>query len=372
MDPLVSLVIPCYKHAHFLSECVTSILAQTHQNFEILIMDNCSPDNTPEVARSFHDPRVRYFRNEVNIGHVRNFNKGIMMSRGKFVCLVPADDYLRNPDVLDRFVKILDRNPHVGYVFSRAFEVQGTKEIGIAHWTDCGNRDRIWNGSTFLKRLIKSDCIVMASAMVRKECFDKIALLSVDLPHACDWYLWCLFALHYQVAYVSQPMVCCRIHEESLTTSLNRDSAPICIVDELNVLWRVALEAERAARPSFRSLCNASIANHAAHAIMSGPAGATRAGLNEQEFEAMVRVNARDAKDKNDLWASVYRVLGDEQYWDGHPGEAMRSYSLALKLRPWRPKVWAKYILLWTGQFGTIIRRLCASSAVAARLKEHP
>ena len=84
MDPIVSFVVPCYRLAHLLPECISSILAQTYQDFEILIMDNCSPDNTPEVARSFDDPRVKHIRNEVNLGHLRNFNKGIATSRGKY------------------------------------------------------------------------------------------------------------------------------------------------------------------------------------------------------------------------------------------------------------------------------------------------
>jgi len=63
MNPLVSFVVPCYKFAHLLPQCVNSILEQTYQNYEILIMDNCSPDTTPEVAASFKDPRVKHIRN---------------------------------------------------------------------------------------------------------------------------------------------------------------------------------------------------------------------------------------------------------------------------------------------------------------------
>ena len=67
-DPMVSFVVPCHKLAHWLPDCVASILSQTCRDFEVLIMDDCSPDNTSEVARSFQDPRVRYIRNETNLG----------------------------------------------------------------------------------------------------------------------------------------------------------------------------------------------------------------------------------------------------------------------------------------------------------------
>ncbi len=65
-------------------------------------MDDFSPDNTPEVARSFDDPRVRHIRNDPNLGHLRNYNKGISLSRGKYVWLISADDYLRKPHVLKK------------------------------------------------------------------------------------------------------------------------------------------------------------------------------------------------------------------------------------------------------------------------------
>ena len=118
--PKVSFVVPCYKLAQFLPECVTSILGQTFQDFEILIMDDCSPDNTPEVARSFDDARVVYMRNEVNLGHLRNYNKGIELSRGQYVWLISADDCLRRPYVLEKYIGLMDAHPEVGYVFCSA------------------------------------------------------------------------------------------------------------------------------------------------------------------------------------------------------------------------------------------------------------
>src|ERR1700719_665273 len=98
----VSFVVPCYKLGHLLAECLNSILSQSFRDFEILIMDDCSPDQTPEVARSFTDPRVRYVRNETNLGNLRNYNKGIGLARGNYIWLISADDRLRRTYVLER------------------------------------------------------------------------------------------------------------------------------------------------------------------------------------------------------------------------------------------------------------------------------
>lgn len=374
MDPSVSFIVPCYNSAHFLQKCVDSILAQTYRDFEILIMDNCSSDNTLEVASSFRDPRVRPIRNESNIGHVRNFNKGITMSRGKYVWVVCVDDYLRSPNALKQSVDLMERNPEVGLVFSRSFEVRGDTEVGLAWWADHGSRDRIWEGSIFLRRLIESDCVIMSSAMMRKDRCVAAGSFSLDLQYSCDWYLWCRIALRNRVAYLADPTVACRIHEQSLTASLNRSDTPICTLDELSVPWRVARDTEALGMASLRAACNASIAGRAARAVRlrQGSGRGTQIGLSKKEFETLVRSNVRDAKDEADLWSRFYRVLGDEQYWDGELRHAAQSYRNVLKLRPWNPKIWTKFILLSMGGLGTQMRRLYAVCAAAARLRKYP
>jgi glycosyltransferase involved in cell wall biosynthesis len=374
VDPSVSFIVPCYNSAHFLRKCVDSILAQTYRDFEILIMDNCSSDNTPDVASSFRDPRVRSIRNETNIGHVRNFNKGIALSRGKYVWVVCVDDYLRSPNALQLSMDLMERNPEVGLVFSRSVEVRGDTEVGIAWWADHGTQDRVWEGPTFLRRLIESDCVIMSSAMMRKDCCVAAGSFSLDLQYSCDWHLWCQIALRNRVAYIAEPTVCCRIHEESLTASLNRLDTPICTLDELSVPWRIARDAEALGMASLRAPSNASIAGRAARAVRlrQGSDRGAQVGLSKEEFEILVRSNVRDANDEADLWSRFYRVLGDEQYWDGELRHAAQSYKNVLKLRPWSPKIWTKFIFLSMGGLGTQMRRFYAVCASAARLKKHP
>ncbi len=356
-EPLVSFVVPCYKFAHLLPECIKSILAQTYQNFEVLVMDNCSPDNTPEVAQSFRDPRLKYIRNESNIGHLRNFNKGITMSRGKYVLLVHADDFLVSSHMLERYVDLMERNFQVGYVFSRAVDLNGSELA----FTNCGAKDRIFKGPSFVRRLIRSNCIVMSSVMVRRDYYHRIGSFPLDLPYACDWYVWSVLALRHDVAYFSEPMVCWRIHEESLSTAFRLGNAPVRIVDELNVLSRVAREGELAGIPSLRRRCNASMADRTARELRSARSGESGPSPFESEFEAILRRNAKDPKDEADIRARVHIALGDEQYWNGENVEAVKSYRLGLKLRPWRSKSWAKYLLLRTGGAGAAARQLFSS-----------
>jgi glycosyltransferase involved in cell wall biosynthesis len=356
--------------AELLSECVSSILKQTYQDFEILVMDNCSPDNTPEVARSFNDPRVKHVRNETNLGHIPNFNKGVTLARGKYVWMVMADDSLRSPQVLGLFVDLMERNPSVGYVFCRAVEMRNGKEAGIVQWADCGNKDRIWDGHRFLARLIRSNCIVMSSGMVRKECYDKVTLYPLEMPHACDWYLWCVFAMHYRVAYLQEPMVCFRVHEESLTSAFNRQSTHICLADEFSVLWRVGDQTRCAGVPALLNASRASIATRAARALNAGEVRNTRPSIGEDDLRALLRRYVRDPRDETELWARIFIALGDEQYSAGESNLAKRSYWHGLRLRPWWLTSWAKYLLLVMGWVGAVIRGLLTSTAMVVRLKE--
>ena len=110
-SPTVSFVVPCYKLAHLLPECIGSIVSQTYEDFEVLVMDDCSPDGTAEIAQSYGDSRVKHIRNDFNLGHLRNYNKGIGLARGKYIWLISADDYHRKPHVLQIYVEVLDRNP---------------------------------------------------------------------------------------------------------------------------------------------------------------------------------------------------------------------------------------------------------------------
>src|SRR5882672_1876692 len=150
MNPKVTFVVPCYKLAHLLHECVESILSQSYRDFEVLIMDDCSPDNTVKVAQSFQDPRVKHIRNESNLGHLANYNKGIGLARGNYVWLISADDRLRTSYVLQRYVELMDGHPEVGFVFCPGIGILDGNEVGLVEYSVHGPQDTIFEGHRFL------------------------------------------------------------------------------------------------------------------------------------------------------------------------------------------------------------------------------
>jgi glycosyltransferase involved in cell wall biosynthesis len=355
-SPLVSFVVPCYKLAHLLAECVNSILAQDFLDFEVLIMDNCSPDNTPEVAQSFNDSRVKHIRNESNLGHIPNYNKGVSLTRGKYVWVLSADDTLRSPHVLGRFVEAMERNPRAGFVYCRSVELRGGKEAGVAQWADGGNEDRVWTDRSFFVRLLEYNCIVASSVLMRKECYEKVGPFQLDLPFACDWHMWCMLAMNFDVAYLSEPMVCCRFHDESLTTLYYQEHTRNCVGDELSVLWRVGSQANRAGLSSMQSACKAALARRAVRLLMAELKGETPS-MSEAEFEEILKMRIKDLNDIQNIRASVYAILADQLYNSGEFAKAAHYDRLGLAARPWNLRNRAKYLLRYTVVRGNHVSR---------------
>jgi len=247
-NPKVSFIVPCYKLAHFLGECVNSILAQTYEKLEVLILDDCSPDNTSEVAAEFKDPRVIYIRNETNLGHLRNYNKGIELSRGSYVWLISADDCLRSRNVLQRYVELLENNPQVGYVFCPAMSLtEEGEEIDVPQmWTWPGERDRILSGREVVKRSAYCCPVCAPTGLVRKECYSHFGGFPLNLPRTGDWYLWSIFATKYDVGYFAEPMVCYRWHSTNMDSRLKKEQPSFFREQEFLVRRLIKKEAAKA------------------------------------------------------------------------------------------------------------------------------
>jgi len=118
--PKVSVCIPTYNCGNFLSHAIDSVLNQTFTDYELIICDNASIDDTEEIVKSYSDRRIRYFRNPTNLGMVGNWNRCIEKSTGKHVYILHADD-LMLPENLDEKVRILDSNHSVGLVHSNYY-----------------------------------------------------------------------------------------------------------------------------------------------------------------------------------------------------------------------------------------------------------
>lgn len=356
MNPLVTFVVPCYKLAHLLPECVNSIRGQEFSEWELLIMDDFSPDNTPEVARSFSDPRIKHIRNNPNLGHLRNYNKGIEMARGKYVWLISADDCLRGTEILGRFVRIMEAHPAVGYAFCPGVGLQGGVETGLLKYAYHGDQDFVTNGREFLsKRLLEANTVLAASGMVRKTVYETIGAFPLDMPYAGDWYLWCRFALQYDVAYVAAPSVCYRLHEQSMTTALTKDASYVCVKDDLTLFWRIMQNASDLGLASTVQKLETALAREYC-LYLSGPHRRSLEAVQSSFVAESIQRMARNPRESSRIMARVCALRGDAAYEVGDRGLAHSFYQQALHADHSLRGIWFKSRLLSLGSGGEWIR----------------
>lgn len=131
--PLVSIVIPAYNQAEFTGEAIQSVLNQTYSNFELLVVNDASPDNTYEVVNQFNDSRIRQIVHPENLGLPASRNSGMRASRGEFIALLDADDFF-HPNKLEAHVGFLAANPEVGVSYNNRFELNHSSKTIREMW----------------------------------------------------------------------------------------------------------------------------------------------------------------------------------------------------------------------------------------------
>lgn len=358
-NPAVSFVVPCYKLAHLLPECINSILSQSFRDIEVLIMDDCSPDNTGEVAHSFNDSRVRYIRNDSNLGHLGNYNKGINLSRGTYIWLISADDRLRRPYALERYVKLMADHPEVGYVFCPGVGLVGGAETTLLQTYYYGADDIIFDGREFIATVLrKSSGLLSPSVMVRRDCYERISMFPLDLPHQGDMYLWFIWALEYDVAYLSDAMVNYRSHDLNMMKDFVRRLPKIVFTDEVNVLWRTKMKSEQKGFGVLTRQIEYSISNKysAAAAFAIYGEGSVPWGMSIAECREALRTNTATMLEYRRLRSNFYARLADRHWLHSAFQDARKYYALAIRDN-WRmPRIWAKLLLALMGRVGRSVR----------------
>ena len=113
MNPKVTVLMPVYNGEKYLKEAITSILLQTFDDFEFLIINDGSSDASVDIIQSFRDPRIRLVHNDTNIGLIATLNKGLKLAHGKYVARMDQDD-ISLPRRLEKQTYFMDNNPDVG------------------------------------------------------------------------------------------------------------------------------------------------------------------------------------------------------------------------------------------------------------------
>lgn len=205
-----SVVIPAYNRADYLPEAISSVLAQTFADFELIVVDDGSTDNTAPVVRSINDTRLRYLYQE-NRGVSAALNTGWRAARGEYVAIIGSDDAWL-PTLLEELLARAESDSNIGVVFARA---QGMDADGNALTQLCGTQGR-FVGQT-LKSLVYGDFVCPIAVLLRRDALERIGGYDESLIGNEDWDLWLRIAKHYEIAYVPKILARYRFHTKNMT-----------------------------------------------------------------------------------------------------------------------------------------------------------
>jgi glycosyltransferase involved in cell wall biosynthesis len=213
--PKVSVIIPAYNRANYIAESIQSVLDQTFADFEIVVVDDGSTDNTREVIESFHDPRIRHFHQE-NRGPAAAANRAMELSRGEYISLFSSDDDLL-PTALEKGVQVLDAHPEVAFSYGQTYLMDERGRV-----FDLPKKPKysyIREGMEEIKGLLtRGDYIPTPTVMVRRSYLFEVGLYDPTFRYGSeDFDLWVRLAKKYKVAYIAEPLIKYRVHSSSLT-----------------------------------------------------------------------------------------------------------------------------------------------------------
>ena len=218
----VDVVIPCYNYAHFLRTCVESVLYQSGVDVRVLIIDDASPDNTPEVCRELvaQDSRVEFRRHSQNLGHVRTYNEGIEWARGEYMLLLSADDVLIEGS-LKRAADLMDSHPEVALTYGKQIQFQSSEPLPEVPLISCPEHWEIMTSQQFIEHACKlvSNFVPTPTAIVRAKMQKKLGGYRMELPHTCDIEMWLRFGAHASVGVVNAYQAYYRKHSANMSLS---------------------------------------------------------------------------------------------------------------------------------------------------------
>lgn len=239
-EPLVTVLMTVYNGGGYLRPAVESVLTQTYKDFELLIVEDASSDDSLKIIKSYQDPRIRIYSNPRNLGQTKSLNVGLTFAAGKYIARMDADD-LAFPTWLAELSAFYERNPEAAVVSAKAAVINGSHQIV-----------RILNTPTqwpqmILKSLTFSP-INHVGSLMRKDVVLKMGGYNEQYHVPADFHLWSrLIQQGYRLCLVPKVLVAIRFHEENQSKERNQEEMVRIICDNVQHLTSYPIEEREAA-----------------------------------------------------------------------------------------------------------------------------
>jgi len=261
MIPIVSVVMPAYNYARYISAAIKSVLDQTYPFFELLIIDNHSTDNTEQIVESFSDDRIRYYKFANNGILAASKNCGARKARGQYIAFIDADDVWL-PNKLEIQMEFFKRYPFTGLVFC-AVQFDSVDKRYNGH---IFGKKRLADGWVAYHELLNANFITTSSVVIRASVLQEINYFDEDprMALADDWDAWLRVVSAYRMAYIPQVFVKFRLHHSNLSKSGHQFEHEAYVIDKHEKSgWVLKKQANRARSNCFIRAAWSTVGTHA-------------------------------------------------------------------------------------------------------------
>lgn len=210
-QPLVSVVIPVYNREDTVKKAIDSVLSQTYDNLEVIVVDDNSTDRTRGVVEEIDDARVDLLVHDENRGAAIARNTGIDAADGDFIAFQDSDD-VWHPEKLKKQIEVFENaSSDVGVVYTAFWQVRdGVKRL-------VPDEDVAIKEGDIQHRLLEGNFVTTQATVVRRECFEKVGTFHAGLPRLQDWELWIRISEHFEFRFVDEPLVTAYVQPDSIS-----------------------------------------------------------------------------------------------------------------------------------------------------------
>ena len=190
MENLVSIVLPTYNRGEMLKNTITSIISQTYTDWELIVVDDDSNDNTEEIVNNFKDKRIRYTRNEKNSGSNYSRNRGAALATGEFLAFIDSDNEWL-PGKLEKQMQCFKTNSELELVFCKVLVKDGMLEKSVPN-------EEIKDSKNLKEIMVRKNIVDTSSALMRKDAFKRVGGFDEKITRLQDWDLFFRFIVVYE------------------------------------------------------------------------------------------------------------------------------------------------------------------------------
>ncbi|MFH0702009.1 MAG: glycosyltransferase [bacterium] len=221
---LISICISNYNYEKFIKEAIDSVLAQTYTNFELIIIDNASTDSSPEIIKTYNDPRIKFCQNKVNIPLYQNINKAMNMAEGDLIAALHSDDKY-DPNFLEEIIKAYKQYPAYKVFVTGVYFLHSDKNYFIPwHPYSKTDKPKIKSKKEVLLRFsLENNIGNGVNVVLHKDCLSKAGGFSDKYSYAADFEYWIRLAKKFDFVYIPKILTYYRIHNSNLSHVVNKN-----------------------------------------------------------------------------------------------------------------------------------------------------